>query len=67
MKKGNVEFLVVSEKMQVYDDRSYHATGAPLENYRLVPYEQVQRPIFPLDEEVEFVHTEQKKRKVAEL
>ena len=36
LRKGNVEFMVVSEKMQVYDDVSYRTTGAPLENYRLV-------------------------------
>ena len=86
VRKGNVEFLVVSKLMQVYDDGSYFATGARLEDYRLVglksmnhfrsffslhadaivaadtpglrpanlklvPYEQIHRPIFPLDED----------------
>jgi len=84
VRKGNVEFLVVSKLMQVYDDGSYFATGARLEDYqlvglksmnhfrsffithadaivaadtpglrpanlKLVPYEQILRPIFPLD------------------
>jgi len=84
VRKGNVEFLVVSKLMQVYDDSSYRTTGANLEDYRLVglksmnhfrsffithadaivaadtpglrpanlklvPYEQILRPIFPLD------------------
>lgn len=89
LKKGNVEFMVVSQRMQVYDDSSYRATGAELEDYRLVglksmnhfrsffinhadaivaadtpglrpadlklvPYEHVLRPIFPLDEDAVF-------------
>ena len=90
LKKGNVEFLVVSQRMQVYDDGSYRAMGAQLKDYRLVglksmnhfrsffvshadaivaadtpglrpanlkmlPYQQVLRPIFPLDEDARFV------------
>ena len=85
VRKGNVEFLVVSRLMQVYDDGSFLACGADLKDYRLVgfksmnhfrsffkdhadaivaadtpglrpadlkkvPYEQVLRPIFPLDD-----------------
>ena len=89
LKKGNVEFMVVSRRMQVYDDSSYRATGAELKDYHLVglksmnhfrsffhshadaivaadtpglrpanlknlPYKHVLRPIFPLDENMEF-------------
>jgi len=89
LRKGNVEFMVVSRKMQVYDDASYRAVGAELTDYRLVglksmnhfrsffvdhadaivaadtpglrpanlklvPYQHVQRPIFPLDDDAEF-------------
>lgn len=89
VRTGNVEFLVVSKLMQVYDDGSYLATGARLEDYRLVglksmnhfrsffithadaivaadtpglrpanlklvPYEQIIRPIFPLDEDTSY-------------
>jgi microcystin degradation protein MlrC len=89
LKKGNVEFMVVSQRMQVYDDSSYRAMGAELKDYHLVglksmnhfrsffvnhadaivaadtpglrpanlkmlPYQHILRPIFPLDDGTEF-------------
>ena len=84
LRKGNVEFIVVSVRYQTLDDRSFRMAGADLKNYRIVglksmnhfrgwftsradaiitadtpgarpanlmlyPYEQLQRPIYPLD------------------
>lgn len=36
LRKGNVEFIVVSQRYQTLDDRSFRMTGAALENYRIV-------------------------------
>lgn len=36
LKKGNVEFLVVSVRYQTLDDRSFRMAGAPLEKYKIV-------------------------------
>ena len=87
LRKGNVEFIVVSVRYQTLDDRSFRMAGAELENYRIVglksmnhfrgffteradaiitadtpgarpanlklyPYEHLERPIYPLDENV---------------
>jgi microcystin degradation protein MlrC len=84
LRKGNVEFIVVSVRYQTLDDRSFRMAGADLKNYRIVglksmnhfrgwftsradaiisadtpgarpanlllyPYEQIQRPVYPLD------------------
>ena len=89
LKKGNVEFIVVSVRYQTLDDRSFLMTGADLKDYRIVglksmnhfrgyfapradaiitadtpgarpanlnlyPYQNVSRPIYPLDKDVTY-------------
>ena len=89
LRKGNVEFIVVSIRYQTLDDRSFLMTGADLKDYRIVglksmnhfrgyftsraaaiitadtpgarpanlllyPYEQVKRPIYPLDRDLQW-------------
>ena len=89
LRKGNVEFIVVSIRYQTLDDRSFLMTGADLKDYRIVglksmnhfrgyftsraaaiitadtpgarpanlllyPYENVKRPIYPLDRDVQW-------------
>lgn len=86
---GNVEFVVASHQIQVFDDSPYLITGADMADYDIVglkslnhfrgyfgpradaivtadtpglspakisimPYEKILRPIFPLDEVVEY-------------
>jgi len=88
-RKGNVEFIVVSIRFQVYDDRSFVMTGVDMTQYDLVAlksmnhfrgyfasradaivaadtpglrpanlklmnYQQVIRPIFPLDDDTTY-------------
>lgn len=36
LRKGNVEFIVVSVRYQTLDDRSFRMAGAALENYKIV-------------------------------
>lgn len=92
VRHGNVEFIVVSNRFQVYDDQPYRMTGADLRNYDIVglkssnhfraffqehadaivgadtpsafpgdvrrlDFKRVCRPIYPLDENVEFCST----------
>lgn len=89
LRAGNVEIIVVSERFQVYDDRSFLMAGAKMEDYSIVGlksmnhfrgyfgpiadgiiaadtpglrpadlrslnYQQVIRPIFPLDDAVTY-------------
>ena len=89
LKKGNVEFIVVSVRYQTLDDRPFLMTGADLKNYRIVglksmnhfrgyftsradaiitadtpgarpanltlyPYQNLKRPIYPLDADTEY-------------
>lgn len=89
LRKGNVEFIVVSVRYQTLDDRSFLMAGADLSNYRIVglksmnhfrgfftsradaiitadtpgarpanlalyPYRYVQRPIYPLDPQLQW-------------
>ena len=86
---GNVEFIVVTNRFQVYDDRPYLMTGADMKDYSVVGlkssnhfrayfkdiadaiigadtpsmfpgdlrklnFRNVLRPIFPLDDDVEY-------------
>lgn len=89
LKKGNVEFIVVSVRYQTLDDRPFLMTGADLQNYKIVglksmnhfrgyftsradaiitadtpgarpanlalyPYQNVKRPIYPLDADTQY-------------
>ena len=89
LRKGNVEFIVVSVRYQTLDDRPFLMTGADLRNYRIVglksmnhfrgyftgraeaiitadtpgarpanlllyPYENLKRPIYPLDPDTKY-------------
>lgn len=89
LRKGNVEFIVVSVRYQTLDDRPFLMTGADMADYRIVglksmnhfrgyftsraaaiitadtpgarpanlllyPYEQVKRPIYPLDRDTQW-------------
>lgn len=89
LKAGNVEFIVVSERFQTFDDRPFLMTGCNMRNYSIVglksmnhfrgyfapvadaivsadtpglrpanlknlDYQQVLRPIYPLDEDTQY-------------